>query len=78
MYMSTAVKYILKNYKKQPNNMDWLKILTEITQHIKSTIKPLIKSPIAQKTYGIVAGGDPKKHIALQAENARIKTLTEH
>ena len=58
--------------------MDWFEILTEATKHIKSTIKPLIKSPIAQKTYGIGAGGDPKKHIDLQAENALIKTLTKH
>ena len=58
--------------------MDWLEILTETTQHIKATITPLIKTPIAEKTYGTGAGGDPKKHIDLQAEKALIETLTEH
>ena len=58
--------------------MDWLEILTETTQHIKATITPLIKTSLAQKTYGIGAGGDPKKHIDLQAEKALTETLTEH
>ncbi|MCW3979883.1 MAG: hypothetical protein NWF11_00205, partial [Candidatus Bathyarchaeota archaeon] len=57
--------------------MDWLEILTEITQRIKSLVVPLIKTPIADKTLGIGAGGDPKKYIDIQAENALIKTLTE-
>jgi len=58
--------------------MDWLEILTETTQHIKATITPLIKTPIAQKTYGTGAGGDLKKYIDLQAEKALTETLTEH
>jgi myo-inositol-1(or 4)-monophosphatase len=58
--------------------MDWLEILTETTQHIKAAVTPLIKTPQAQKTYGTGAGGDPKKHIDLQAEKALIETLTEH
>lgn len=58
--------------------MDWLEILAEASQRIKAVVTPLIKSPIAQKTYGIGAGGDPKKHIDLQAEEALVKTLTEH
>ncbi len=58
--------------------MDWLEILTETTQRIKTTITPLIKTEIAQKTYGIGAGGDPKKHIDLQAEKALIESLSEH
>ncbi len=58
--------------------MDWLEILTETTQHIKAVVTPLIKTQIAQKTYGTGAGGDPKKHIDLQAEKALIETLTEH
>ncbi|UCE95688.1 MAG: hypothetical protein JSV51_08230 [Candidatus Bathyarchaeota archaeon] len=58
--------------------MDWLEILTEATQHIKSSVTALIGTPIAQKTYGVGAGGDPKKHIDLQAEKALIETLTEH
>lgn len=58
--------------------MDWLETLTETTQHVKATITPLIKNPLAQKTYGIGAGGDPRKHIDMQAEKALIETLTEH
>ncbi|MDH5447551.1 MAG: hypothetical protein OEX01_00895 [Candidatus Bathyarchaeota archaeon] len=58
--------------------MDWLEILTETTQHIKAVVTPLIKTPIAQKTYGMGAGGDPKKYIDLQAEKALIETLNEH
>lgn len=58
--------------------MDWLEILTETTQHIKATVTPLIKTPIAEKTYGTGAGGDLKKHIDLQAEKALIETLNEH
>ena len=58
--------------------MDWLEILTETPQHIKAVVTPLIKTPIAQKTYGTGAGGDPKKHIDLQAEKALIETLNEH
>ncbi len=58
--------------------MDWLEILTETTQHVKAAITPLIKTPTAQKTYGTGAGGDPKKHIDLQAERALAETLTEH
>ncbi|MFP3984999.1 MAG: inositol monophosphatase family protein [Candidatus Bathyarchaeia archaeon] len=58
--------------------MDWLELLTETTQHIKATVTPLIKTSDAQKTYGIGAGGDPKKHIDLQAEKALIETFEEH
>lgn len=58
--------------------MDLLEILTETTQHVKATITPLIRTPLAQKTYGTGAGGDPKRHIDIQAEKAIIETLTEH
>ncbi len=58
--------------------MDWLEILTEASQRIKAVVTPLIKTPIAQKTYGIGAGGDPRKHIDLQAEKALVETLGEH
>lgn len=58
--------------------MDWLNILTEITQRIKTTVVPLIKTPIADKTLGMGAGGDPKKYIDVQAENALIETLIEN
>ena len=58
--------------------MDWLEVLTETTQRVKATITPLIKTPLAQKTYGTGAGGDPKKHIDVQAEKAIIEALTEH
>jgi myo-inositol-1(or 4)-monophosphatase len=59
-------------------NMDWLEILTETTQHVKAITIPLLRAPIAQKTYGIGAGGDSKKYIDLQAEKALVETLTEH
>lgn len=58
--------------------MDWLEILTDTTQHIKAVVTPLVRTSLAQKTYGIGAGGDPKKHIDLEAEKALIETLTEH
>jgi myo-inositol-1(or 4)-monophosphatase len=58
--------------------MDLLETLTETTQHVKAAITPLIKTPLAQKTYGKGAGGDPKKHIDVQAEKAIIETLVEH
>jgi myo-inositol-1(or 4)-monophosphatase len=58
--------------------MDWIETLTEATKHIKQTITPLIKTPLAQKTYGTGAGGDQKKHIDLQAEKALTETLTKH
>ncbi len=67
----------LKNLNLQPVSMDWQQILTEITQNIKQTITPLIKTSIAQKTYGIGAGGDLKKHIDLQAEIALVETLSQ-
>ncbi len=58
--------------------MDWLEILNETTQRIKETIIPLIRTSIAGKTYGIGAGGDPKKHIDLQAEKSLTETLLEN
>lgn len=58
--------------------MDWQQILSQITQNIKQTITPLIKTSIAQETYGIGAGGDLKKHIDLQAEKALVETLAQH
>lgn len=56
--------------------MDWFDILTEITQHVKALVTPLIDTPISKKTYGIGAGGDQKKHVDVQAEKAIIETLT--
>jgi myo-inositol-1(or 4)-monophosphatase len=58
--------------------MDWLKILTTAAQEIKNAITPILDKPIAQKTYGVGAGGDPQKHIDLQAEKALIETLIKH
>jgi myo-inositol-1(or 4)-monophosphatase len=58
--------------------MDWLKILTEITERVKASVVPLIKTPMADKTLGVGAGGDPKKYIDIQAENAIIETLIEN
>ena len=58
--------------------MDWFEILTETTQRIKASVVPLIKTPTADKTLGIGAGGDQKKYIDTQAENALIETLIEN
>ncbi len=58
--------------------MDWLEILTESTQRIKAVVTPLIKTSIAQESYGKGAGGDLMKHIDLEAERALVETLTEH
>jgi myo-inositol-1(or 4)-monophosphatase len=57
--------------------MDFLKVLDETAEHVKNTVTPLLKSPIAGKTYGIGAGGDAKKHIDLEAEKAVINTLQD-
>ncbi|UCH31481.1 MAG: hypothetical protein JSV05_08300 [Candidatus Bathyarchaeota archaeon] len=68
----------LKGPNVQPIVMDWRKILIEVVQEIKNAVVPILDNPIAQKTYGIGAGGDPKKHIDLQAEKALTETLIEH
>ncbi len=57
--------------------MNWLDILTEITQRVKASVVPLINTPLADRTLGVGAGGDPKKYIDMQAENAIIETLIE-
>ncbi len=44
---------------------------------MKKTVKPLIKSPIASRTYGVGAGGDSQKHIDLEAEKAIVNSLLE-
>jgi myo-inositol-1(or 4)-monophosphatase len=58
--------------------MNWSKILTEIVKRIRSEVKPLISDPIAKKTLGIGAGGDPKKYIDLQAEKVLIEAVKEY
>ncbi len=58
--------------------MDWIGILTEASKQVKQTIMPLVGTALAQETYGRGAGGDPKKHIDLQAERALVKTLLNH
>jgi myo-inositol-1(or 4)-monophosphatase len=58
--------------------MDFLEILTEATQRVRAIVTPLIKTPQAQRTYGTGAGGDPKKHIDVQAEKAIVETFTDH
>lgn len=58
--------------------MNWLEILTDATQRIKAEVTSLLKNPIAKKTYGIGAGGDPKKHIDLEAERVLVETLADH
>lgn len=58
--------------------MDWIEILTETVKRIRSEVKPLITDPIAKKTFGIGAGGDPKKYIDLQAEKALIEAIKEY
>lgn len=74
---NSRIEHTLKSHQPPALTMDWLEILTETTQHIKATVTPLIKTPMAHKNYGTGAGGDPKKHIDLQAEKALVETLTE-
>lgn len=40
--------------------MDWLEILTDVTQRIKAEVTFPFRNPITKKTYGIGAGGDPE------------------
>jgi myo-inositol-1(or 4)-monophosphatase len=58
--------------------MKWDTILTEAAERIKTVVKQLMATSNAEKTYGIGAGGDPKKHIDLEAEKALVETLNEH
>lgn len=57
--------------------MKWFGILNQAIDNVKRTVVPLIKKPIAQKTYGIGAGGDPKKYIDIKAEAAIVEVLAE-
>lgn len=56
--------------------MEWFSILNQAIDNVKKTVTPLMKEPIAQKTYGIGAGGDPKKYIDIKAESAIVEVLT--
>jgi len=57
--------------------MDWLEILTETSKRIKAAVAPLVRTSVGRQTYGTGAGGDPKKHIDLQAEKALVRELTD-
>lgn len=56
--------------------MDWVEILTEASKRIKTAVTPLVRTSVGRQTYGIGAGGDPKRYIDLQAEKALITELT--
>ncbi|MEM1536383.1 MAG: inositol monophosphatase family protein [Candidatus Bathyarchaeia archaeon] len=59
--------------------MDWLQILEECRDNVKSQIAPLLKSlNQSQPDLGIGAGGDPIRQIDLAAEKAIIETLQGH
>lgn len=57
--------------------MDFLEVLNETAERVKKAVKPLLKSPIASRTYGVGAGGDSQKHIDLEAEKAIVDALQE-
>lgn len=67
----------LKSLSKNLRTMDWLEILTETSECIKTAVAPLVSTSVGRRTYGTGAGGDPKKHIDLQAENTLVRELTE-
>lgn len=67
-------------YNRVKSGLDWLQILKECKDNVKSHIAPLLKAPLnqPQPDLGIGAGGDPIKQIDLAAEKAITGTLLEH
>jgi myo-inositol-1(or 4)-monophosphatase len=59
--------------------INWLQILTECKNVIRTQITPLLKTlKQPQPNLGIGAGGDPIRHIDLIAENTITSTLENH
>ncbi len=57
---------------------DWLKVLIECVQNMKSAVTPLLGTSEAREGFGRGAGGDTKKRIDLASEDALIQTLQKH
>lgn len=57
---------------------DWLKVLVECAQNMKSAVTPLFGTSEAREGFGRGAGGDVKKRIDLAAEDALVQTLQKH
>jgi myo-inositol-1(or 4)-monophosphatase len=58
--------------------IEWLKMLVECAENMKSVVAPLLGTIEARETFGRGAGGDVKRRIDLAAEDALIQTLQEH
>ncbi len=68
-----------ENTNKMKLGLDWLQILEECKNNVKSRIKPLLEASLRQPQpeLGIGAGGDPIKQVDLAAEKAITETLLE-
>ncbi len=60
---------------KQP---DWLRILEECGENVKTQIQNIRKSPPPKSDLGIGAGGDPIKPVDLAAESAITQTIWQY
>ena len=80
IYNTTNTKFIQNVFKcLNMSKVYWKDTLLECTRQVQKQIKPLLKTlKQPQPNLGIGAGGDPIKQIDLTAENAIIRTLTEH
>ena len=58
--------------------VDWLGVLVECAESMKSAVIPLFGTSEAMEGFGLGAGGDVKKRIDLAAEDALIETLQKH
>ena len=58
--------------------VDWLDILMDCAENMKSAVNPLFGSSEARNGFGRGAGRDIKKRIDLAAEDALIQTLQKH
>lgn len=57
---------------------DWLNILIDCAENMKNAAAPLFGSSEAREGFGRGAGGDIKKRIDVEAEDALIQTLQKH
>jgi myo-inositol-1(or 4)-monophosphatase len=64
--------------KRKNPLVDWLGVLVECAESMKSAIIPLFGTSEARDGFGQGAGGDVKKRIDLAAEDALIQTLQKH
>ncbi len=61
------------------SNLDWVQILAQCKENVKTHIQPLLKSlKDPQPDLGMGAGGDKMKLVDLAAEKAIVEVLLEH